>query len=352
MGNTLNTLGYISGYILNSEGILSGSLNTLDDSKKSSTVSLSSSPGMVIENVWGITSPNKNEQLLVMTNDSKYIYTSSYLFGLIITILLTYVPAKDNAFSFSYQTVIYIGLYFILTYNFGSTVPFIKIMEMILPFTAALTNKSKDPVIYAKNPIETLSSTASPTNTPSYTPSYNDEYNTWDKLGSSQPMDKLIKDSYLFYTVCSDIAVNGKLSQYYTKLDPNDTIITANKILPNDWTYAANFFYTIYTFGNNKQLNFCITTTDSKAVPALGSEAEIDCRLNTPASSLINTPAGPYGQGGAAALLVNNKWTVVYIIIGILLCCCCMGLLVFVMVASAKSGRRRHSNSGGYFYLD
>jgi hypothetical protein len=350
MGNIFNKLGYISGYTLNSEGLLSGSLNTLDDSNKSSTISLSSTLGTTIENVWGITSPNKNDQLLVMTNDSKYIYISSYLFGLIAIIFANYLPPeKDKLPQYTTQSIVYIGLYFILTYNFGSTIPFIKIIEMILPFTNALTDKSKEPVIYPQAPIQTLSSTASPTNTPSYTPSYNDEYNTWDKLGSSQPMDKLIKDSYLFYTVCSDIAVNGKLSQYYSKFD--DTIITANKILPTDWTYAANFFYTIYTFGNNKQLNFCITTTDSKAIPAL-AEAEVDCRLNAPASSLINTPAGPYGQGGAAALLVNNKWTVLYIIIGILLCCCCLGSLVFVMVASSKSGRHRHRNSGGYFYLD
>ena len=350
MGNSLK-LGYISGYTLNSEGMLSGSLNTLDDSNKSSTISLPSVPGMAIENVWGITSPNKNEQLLVMTNDSKNIYTSSYLFGLIFIIFANYIPTeKDKSSQYTIQSIAYIGLYFILTYNFGSTIPFIKIMEMILPFTKMLTDK--EPTIHPLSPIQTLSSTASPTNTPSYTPSYIDEYNTWDKLGSSQPIDKLIKDSYLFYTVCSDIAVNGKQSQYYNKLDPDNNIITANKILPSDWTYAANFFNTIYTFGNNKQLDFCMTTADSKAVPSIGVDVQLDCRLNTPASSLINTPAGPYGQGGAAALIVNNKWTVLYIIIGILLCFCCLGSLVFVMVASAKSGRRRHRNTGGYFYLD
>jgi hypothetical protein len=288
-----------------------------------------------------------------MTNDSKYIYTFSYLFGLIAYIFSNYLPPEKDKFpQYTFQSIVYIGLYFILTYNFGSTIPFIKIMEMILPFTAALTHKSEKPVMYPQAPIQTLSSTASPTNTPSYTPSYNDEYNTWDKLGSSQPIDKLIKDSYLFYTVCSDIAVNGKLSQYYSKLDPNDNIITANKILPSDWTYAANFFYTIYTFGNNKQLDFCITTTDSKATPALGAEAEIDCRLNKSASSLINTPAGPKGKGVLAAFLVDNKWMVLYTVIGILLCCCCMGSLVFVMVASKRSKRGLHSNSGGYFYLD
>ena len=102
MGNSLK-LGYISGYTLNSEGMLSGSLNTLDDSNKSSTISLPSVPGMAIENVWGITSPNKNEQLLVMTNDSKYIYTSSYLFGLIFIIFANYIPTEKDKSSQLYH---------------------------------------------------------------------------------------------------------------------------------------------------------------------------------------------------------------------------------------------------------
>ena len=132
MGNIVK-LGYISGYTLNSEGVLSGSLNTLDDSNKSSTISLPGTVGAAFENVWGITSPNKNEQLLVMTNDSKYIYTHSYLIALISIICGNYLPMEKDKFTqYTFQSVVYIGLYFILTYNFGSTIPFIKIIEMII----------------------------------------------------------------------------------------------------------------------------------------------------------------------------------------------------------------------------
>jgi len=341
-----------SGYTLNSDGTINGTINTLDSTGKTSITSITNLPSL-FQNVWGITSPNTNDQILVMTADNKYILAYSYLITLIISIFRVYLPPVENKPpQFTYQTCLYIGLYFILTYGFNPSTPFIAIVNMILPVTSNLTKLIIQQI--APPPIQTLSSTASSTNTPSYTPSYNTEYSTWNQLGSSQPLDKLVKDSYLFYVVCSDIAVNGNLSQYYSKFD--NAIITANNIKSSDWTYAANFFYTMYSFASNQEGNFCVTPTapidNSDISKALGL-TQYDCRINTPASSLINTPSGPYGQGAAAALIVNNKMTIIYIIIGLIICCCCLSLLVFVLTASAKGSRHhKHRNSGGYHYLD
>jgi hypothetical protein len=268
--------GYISsGYILNSDGTFNGSLNTIDSSNKTSIITLDSP--IIFQNVWGITSPNQNDQILVMTSDSKYISIESYLIALIIAI---FNNTRNNTDLTYIQTCIYIALYIILTYGFSPSNPFIAIIEMIYPPTKNIRTGEVD---MSPPPINSLSNTASTTSTPSYTSSYNDNYSTWNKLGSSTPMDKLVKDSYLFYVVCTDIAVNGKLSQYYSKF--NDTIITTNDIKSSDWKYAANFFYTLYKLAANQQETFCITPT----TPVVPESKSFDCRNNKSASSTINT---------------------------------------------------------------
>jgi hypothetical protein len=338
------SIGYISsGYKLNSDGSINGTLNTLDYRNKISTMTIFNY-GPLFKNVWGITSPNINNQLLVMTSDSKYISMKSYLMVLI--------DALSTGFTMFDKTIFYIVLYFILTYGFSPSDPFIAITQMIDPGTKYYTDATDQ--LQKPRPIKSndLSSTASPTLTPSYTSSYNDQYSTWDKLGESQPIDGFIKDSYLFYVVCNDIAVNDKLSQYYSKFD--NTIITAKNIKSNDWKYAANFYYTLYKFGSNQQETFCVTPTypapDTNQKNNIYSE---DCRYNESASSVINTPSGSYGQNDALNWVFNNKDTTGYTIAGVVcscLCCiCCIFLLVVMAFYSKKKG---HKHGGDYYNLD
>jgi hypothetical protein len=336
--------GYISsGYILNSDGSVNGSLNTLDSSNKTSTIILDKY-GSLFNNVWGITSPNINNQILVMTSDSKYIVRQSYL----ITLIRAF--SQYNSSDLSTNQNLYIALYFILTYGFSPSDPFIAITQMISPFTKFVTDRLTGQPL--PNPISSLSSTASPTLTPSYTPSYKDEYSTWDKLGSSQPIDKFVKDSYLFYTVCNDIAVNGKLSQYYSKFD--DTIITANNIKSSDWKYAANFFYTLYKFGSNQQETFCVTPTyPAPDTDKSTASKSFDCRINTSASSSINTPSGSYGQNDALNWAFNNKDATAYTIAGVICSClCCICCIFLLVVMASYSKKKGHKHGGNYFNLD
>jgi len=73
-----NTFGYISNYTLdpNTGKINSGTLNTIDPTSTSGnpiTIKLDSNSNMyAIINVNKITSPNINDQMILMTNDSKY----------------------------------------------------------------------------------------------------------------------------------------------------------------------------------------------------------------------------------------------------------------------------------------
>ena len=100
--------GYISsGYILNSDGSVNGTLNTLDSSNKTSTIILDKYSSL-FNNVWGITSPNTNNQILVMTSDSKYIIRQSYL----ITLIRAF--SQYNSSDLSTNQNLYIALYFIL----------------------------------------------------------------------------------------------------------------------------------------------------------------------------------------------------------------------------------------------
>jgi hypothetical protein len=338
-----NTFGYISGYNLKSDGSFSGTNNSLDSSGKNTNIAINSSI-FLFENVWGITSPNQNDQILVMTNDGAYISQLSYIILATNRIYSDYFGILTNGLS---QSIMYLSLYFILVFGFygnsaKTSSQFVTILQMFIPSTALVLNSKAN---VAQRPVFTLNS-LSPTSTPSYV----SQITTLNKLGASQLIDKLIRDCYFYYIICTDLAANGSKSSYYNVLDPKQTIISDNNIQSSDWTYAANYFYTIYILAPNSQSNFCINpapvTSDVKR-----DDSPMICSSNKSGTSLINTPSGPYGQGGAAAWAVNNKMTIVYIVIGILLCCSMFGSLIFVMVSSSKKSRH-HKNSGGYFYLE
>ena len=337
-----NTFGYISGYNLKSDGSFSGINNSLDSTGKNTNIPVDSSI-FLFKNVWGITSPNQNDQILVLTDDSAYISVNSYLPLATNKIYSDYFGILTNGLS---QSMMYISLYFILVFGFygnsaKTSKQFVTILKMFIPSTELAINEKAS---ITPRPIFNLDS-LSPTSTPSYV----SQITTLNKLGSSELLDRLIRDSYLYYIVCTDLATNGSKSSYYNVLDPKQTIISENNIQSTDWTYAANYFYTIYTLAPNLRKDFCITlaptTSDVKR-----DDSPFNCSSNKSASSLINTPSGPYGQGGAAAWAVNNKMTIIYIVVSLLLCCCSISLLFVVMASSAKKKGRRHG--GNYYNLD
>jgi hypothetical protein len=335
-----NTFGYISGYNLKSDGSFSGTNNSLDSTGKNTNISVNSS-FFLFENVWGISSPNQNDQILVMTNDGKYISANSYLVLASGRIYSDYFGPLANGLS---QSILYISLYFILVFGFygnsaKTSKQFVAILQMLIPSTALVTNPKANVTPRLIINLDPLS--------PSSTPSYVSQITTLNKLGSSELLDRLIKDLYFYYIVCTDLAANGSKSSYYKVLDPTQTIISENNIQSSDWTYAANYLYTIYTLAPNSQSNFCITfapvTSEIKR-----DDSPFLCSSNK--SSLINTPSGPYGYGGAAGWAVNNKMTIIYIVVGLLLCCCCISIVFVLMASSAKKKRRRHG--GTYYNLD
>ena len=339
-----NIFGYISGYNFKSDGNFSGTNNSLDASGKNTNINVDFG-AFLFENVWGITSPNQNDQILVMTNDSAYISINSYITLVTNRIYTDYFGGVSAELG---QLSMYLSLYFILVFGFygnsaKTSLQFIAILQMFIPTSILVTNPKATGI--AQRPIFKLDS-LSPTSTPSYA----SQITTLNKLGSSQAMDKLIRDCYFYYIVCTDLAANGSKSSYYNVLDPKQTFITENNIQSSGWTYAANYFYTMYILAPIRQTKFCLNFAPLPP-DAKRDDTPINCATNNSGSSLINTPSGPYGQGGAAAWAVNNKMTVVYIVIGILLCCSMFGSLIFVMVSSSKKGRH-HKNSGGYFYLE
>jgi hypothetical protein len=336
-----NTFGYISGYNLKSDGSFNGINNSLDSTGKNTNIPVNTSV-FLVKNVWGISSPNQNDQILVMTNDGEYISGNSYLLLAIGKIYKDYFGPLTNGLE---QSMTYISLYFILVFGFygnsaKTSKQFVAILQMLIPSTALVTNQYAN---VAPRPIINLDPLS-----PSSTPSYVSQITTLNKLGSSELLDRLMRDLYLYYIVCTDLAANGSKSSYYKVLDPNQTIISENNIQSSDWTYAANYLYTIYTLAPNSQSNFCMTFAPVPSEVKRG-DSPLNCSNNKSGSSIINTPSGPYGYGGAAGWAVNNKMTIIYIVVGLLLCCCCISL-VFVLMASSKKKKRRHG--GTYYNLD
>jgi hypothetical protein len=338
-----NTFGYISGYNFKSDGSFSGTNNSLDSSGKNTNIYINIGV-FLFENVWGIKSPNQNDQILVMTNDDAYISYNSYIISATNRIFTDYFALISPEMG---QITLYLSLYFILVHGFygnsaKTSLQFIAILQMFIPTTALVTNPKAN---VAQRPVFTLNN-LSPTSTPSYT----SQITTLNKLGSSQAIDRLIRDCYYYYIVCTDLAENDSKSSYYNVLDPRKTIISDNNIKSSDWKYAANYFYTIYILAPITQPKFCFNPAPLPP-DVKRDDSPLVCDQNKSGSSLINTPSGPYGQGGAAAWAVNNKMTVVYIVVGLLLCISMFGSLIFVMISSSKKSRQ-HKNSGGYFYLE
>jgi hypothetical protein len=300
--------GYISNYTIDSDGIVKGTINTLDNENKNTTNSVSIS---LIQNVWGITSPNTNDQLLIMTNDSKYIGIG-ILFNHAVFIL-----GSDNLLQYL-SAIMYAQLYFILMYNFRSGINFIKLL--ILISTSGITT----------------------------IPSTDTNYSTWNQISSN---NQNIKNLYMYYAISADLAKNGSNSSYYKTINKNSGLTS---IIADDYTYVANYYNTIYTQLTNTPSNFCVTSTAKQS--SMLDPNKSDCRNNNSGSPIINTPNGPYGYGGAASILVNNKTTIIWIIVGILCCCCCMAAGVFIIMAMNSGKNKKHRGGiikdDDYYYFN
>jgi hypothetical protein len=178
--------------------------------------------------------------------------------------------------------------------------------------------------------------------------SYASDIAIYNKLSSSTPLDKLIKDSFVNYMVCTDIATNSTKSSYYKILDPSGNAAFAVNIKSNDWTYAANYFYTVYKFA--KQSNFCVTPISSGKI-----NDYIDCESNKSSSSTIDTPGTINILGtsipevGSTAAVAGGSGGLLSSISSSCSCCICIMVILFIVM---NAGKRRHRKHGGYFYSD
>jgi hypothetical protein len=283
--------GFITNYSQESDGTFKGILNTLDSSSNTTTIYLSSVD--LIKNDWCLTSPNNIDQILIMTNDSKYIYVPSVPFiksdittlyeSLIDFCIQLYeiglstpsssdiitngtgipIPSPNNlpkSLKSASQLALYIYIYFFINNGIDSYTSMNKIISIF--DNKSLTLNTNDP-----------------------------NYDEWDKLPSSTPIQTICKILFLIYATC----MNYK--SYIYILDPNNTL--SINLTDSNWKYVGNFFYTIYQLYSYDASNFCVNLTgDIKYITELSSPSSslyipecVDCRT-TPlnSSTNINTP--------------------------------------------------------------
>ena len=266
--------GYITNYIQQSDGTFDCTLNTLDSSENQTSIHLYSVD--LIKNEWCLTSLNNLDQILIMTNDSKYIYvpsipfmtsqTNKTLYNTLITLCIDFymielstpssyittlgtgipVPNSNNnlkTLKNAAQLAMYIYIYFFINYGIGSYTSTNKIADIFQNQT--LTLNSNDPY-----------------------------YNTWNQLASDTKQNVIIKQIFLVYAIC----MNHK--NYMNILDPNSTL--SINVTDSDWNYFGNFFKTIYQLYSYDASNFCVNLT--------GNINHISNILSTPSSSPSSTP--------------------------------------------------------------
>jgi cbb3-type cytochrome oxidase subunit 3 len=245
--------GFITNYIQQSDGTFDGTLNTLDPSGNTTTIHLSNVD--LIKNEWCFSSPNNIDQILVMTNDSKYIYVpstsfmisqnSNTLYKSLINICISLyeirltdnnsnvnaidasisVPISNNlpkSLKNAAQLAMYMYLYFFINNGIGSYIATNKISTMFKNKTFTLDQN--DP-----------------------------NYNTWNKLPADTNLSAIIKQIFLMYAIC----MNYK--NYMHILDFSGTLST--NLTDSNWQYVGNFFKTIYDLYFFDASNFCINLT-------------------------------------------------------------------------------------------
>jgi hypothetical protein len=245
--------GFITDYIQQSNGTFDGILNTLDPS--GNTTSIQFDNVNLIKNDWCFISPNNIDQILVMTNDSKYIYVpsipfmisqnSTTLYKSLINICINLyqirltdnnnnvnaidatisVPISNNlpkSLKNAAQLAMYMYLYFFINNGIGSYIATNQISSMFKNQTFTLDQN--DP-----------------------------NYNTWNKLPSDTNLSITNKQIFLMYAIC----MNYK--NYRNILDYSGTLST--NLIDSNWQYVGNFFKTIYDLYSFDASNFCINLT-------------------------------------------------------------------------------------------
>jgi cbb3-type cytochrome oxidase subunit 3 len=238
--------GYITSYIQQSDGTFDGTLNTLDSSGGSTTITLTN-VNLIINN-WCLTSLNNNDQLLIMTNDSKYIYIPS----------IPFMMSDANNTLYKSLINVCIDLYqigttdnFILnTFNIGISTPVSNNLPKSLKNAAQLVmymyiyffiNNGIGSYLAISNISSMFKNKTLPdlnTNDPNY--------NTWNQLSSDNNLSSFLKRIYLIYA----ISINYK-SYFQNETLPID-------VYDSDWKYFGNFYKTIYDLYSFDASNFCI----------------------------------------------------------------------------------------------
>jgi hypothetical protein len=286
--------GFITNYIQQSNGTFDGTLNTLDSSGNTTTIYLSN-VNLIINN-WCLISPNNIDQILIMTNDNKYIYVPSIPFIMsnksntfytaIISLCIDYyiiklstpstsvitfgadigIPPQNNSLKTlknSAQLAMYIYIYFFINNGIESFTAANNIMTILDKSTITSLNKD-DP-----------------------------NYSTWIKLRNDTKYERFINQLFLIYAIC----MNSKT--YIRILDPYDSLPV--NITDSNWKYVANFIKTIYQMYSYDASNFCINlsanstyiTNKNSLSPSstLYIPESIDCRtISLNATDNINSP--------------------------------------------------------------
>jgi len=334
--HTQYIVGYITNYTFDSTGNLNGTLNTFNNQANNTTTPVS---GSVIKNVWGIVSPNNNDQILIMTSDSQYIFlnnTNNNIYSLIIFMsmaffnfnILSDIPPNTPP-SIHNLNHIYVSLYFIMKYGFNVGGGY---------FNFILT-----PVLSKK--VTSLS-----TSDPNY-------------IASNQISNPILKNLFIFYTVYTDIAKNGSNSSYYKLLNNNPLSLASFK--SSDFQYAADYFNTLYSLYNKVPSNFCLNISGTLSIPypvcdsystsvIKISDTQNTSRNNTPTTldtSRNNTPTTLDTTLSTPSTNNSTGLTTTQILITIGIACAVLiaGLFIY---RNMKSKKKNLTRNGGYYYFN
>ena len=396
-------LGYYKPFTITSSTTpptLSGKFNTVLLTSTSTTSSefnginnsstVTDIPVALIKNVWGIKSPNSNDQLLIMTDDSKYISMFSYIIMITMYLFESEKMIEGSISSIAMTNSIYYSLYFMLQYGQApSGIKFVNIMQLLSPRFTVLTNNKYQPDTPAPTILDLIDSPPGSEQAKAY--------ETLSKLKSSILTPKYF--AFLYSTVCLEIGNNGPNAlSYKNMLDPTNK----TNFIKSDWIYASNYFNTIYILLNqNQPSNFCVdilnptnaptnTPTDTPTgTPFTSNDSTVtECKNNTTLGSLITISGKSYGNSpifvptppviivkssptptatpATTPAKTSNYWSMSTGILAIILFITLLiiGFVLFRMITpkKIKSNSNSHNNDefstdnpmskGGYFYFD
>lgn len=278
--------GFITNYIQQSDGTFDCTLNTLDLSGNTTSIYLSNIN--LIKNDWCLSSTNNIDQILVMTNDSKYIYVPS----------IPFMISKYNNTLYKTLITLCTDLYIIGNSSSKTSVTAIGTgIPVGLPKT--LKNAAQLAMyiyiyFFINNGIGSYTSTskiASLFQNQTFTLDKNDpNYNKWNELPNDTDLSIIIKQMFLMYAIC----MNYK--NYMYMIDSSGVLST--NLNESNWQYVGNFFKTIYELYSYDTSNFCINLTGniehiieilspSSSPSSFPSSSPFSFNSSSPSSSLL-----------------------------------------------------------------